>query len=85
VAEWRSGEPKEIAITGDATSTPFHELQRIVGQTYLPHRVLVAGEGSSDLPLMQNRPMDRVTAYVCEGYVCLEPTSDPERLRKLIA
>jgi len=54
-----------------------------VGEEFLPHRVLVAGE-SSDLPLMHNRPSDRVLAYVCEAYMCAEPTADPERLRALL-
>ncbi len=83
-AEWRNGQPKEIAITGDVQLEAFHALQRVVGESYLPHRVLVAGESSSDLPLMQKRPMDRVTAYVCERYACQEPTNDPERLRELL-
>jgi uncharacterized protein YyaL (SSP411 family) len=80
VAEWRAGTPREIAITGSGDT--FRALRRVVGETYLPHRVIVAGEGSSDLPLMQQREPDR--AYVCEAYMCLEPTSDPERLRALL-
>ncbi|HKS21793.1 MAG TPA: thioredoxin domain-containing protein [Thermoanaerobaculia bacterium] len=80
VAEWRAGAPKEIAITGSGET--FRALRRAAGETYLPHRVIVAGEGSADLPLMQNRDPDR--AYVCEAYACLEPTSDPERLRALL-
>ncbi|HYU24918.1 MAG TPA: thioredoxin domain-containing protein, partial [Thermoanaerobaculia bacterium] len=80
VAEWRAGTPKEIALTGSGDT--FRALRRVVGETYLPHRVIVAGEGSSDLPLMQHREPDR--AYVCEAYMCLEPTSDPERLRALL-
>jgi uncharacterized protein len=79
VAEWRAGTPKEIALTGDAAA-----LRRVVGETYLPHRVLVSGKGSEDLPLMENRPMDRDLAYVCVGYACEEPTNDPERLRALL-
>ena len=79
VAEWRAGTPREIALTGDAAA-----LRRVVGETYLPHRVLVAGPGSSDLPLMENRPADATLAYVCVGYACEEPTSDPERLRALL-
>jgi len=78
-AEWRAGQPREIAITGDPT-----ELRRIVGETYLPHRVLVAGSASADLPLMQHRPQDRTMAYVCIGYACEEPTSEAERLRELL-
>ncbi len=80
VAEWRSGQPKEIALTGDDVAA----LKKVVGETFLPHRVLVAGPGSADLPLMENRPQDRTMAYVCFGYACEEPTSDPERLRTLL-
>jgi uncharacterized protein YyaL (SSP411 family) len=78
--EWRSGRPREIAITGSDTAA----LLRVVGETYLPHRVLVSGAESADLPLMHNRPADQTKAYVCEGYACLEPTGDPERLRELL-
>jgi len=79
VAEWRAGTPKEIALTGEAA-----ELRRVVGETFLPHRVLVQGTQSADLPLMEQRPSDKTLAYVCIGYACEEPTSDPERLRALL-
>jgi uncharacterized protein YyaL (SSP411 family) len=79
VAEWRTGQPKEIVLTGD-----IDDFRRVLGQTFVPHRVLVAGSGSSDLPLMQHRPADKTLAYVCIGYACEEPTSDPERLRALL-
>ncbi|HEX2835913.1 MAG TPA: thioredoxin domain-containing protein [Thermoanaerobaculia bacterium] len=79
VAEWRASQPKEIALTGD-----FAALKRVVGETYIPHRVLVAGEQSADLPLLQHRPNDETRAYVCLGYACEEPTSDPERLRAML-
>jgi uncharacterized protein YyaL (SSP411 family) len=84
VAEWRAGQPKEIAITGPLDDAAFRALRRIVGEEYLPHRVLVAGDGAAGLPLMQGRPADRVLAYVCEAYMCVEPTADPERLRALL-
>ena len=79
VAEWRAGQPKEIVLTGDTG-----DFRRVVGQTFVPHRVLVAGSDSADLPLMQHRPADKTLAYVCFGYACEEPTSDPERLRELL-
>ncbi|MDQ3280390.1 MAG: thioredoxin domain-containing protein [Acidobacteriota bacterium] len=79
VAEWRAGQPKEIALTGD-----FAALRRVVGETFLPHRVLVAGEQSADLPLMQHRPADKTLAYVCIGYACEEPVGDAARLRELL-
>ncbi len=84
VAEWRAGQPKEIAITGAIEDPSFRVLRRVVGSEFLPHRVLVAGTTSSDLPLMENRDAKRVMAYLCEAYMCAEPTSDPERLRVLL-
>src|SRR5438105_2367796 len=84
VAEWRAGQPKEIAITGPIDDPKFPALRRVVGESFLPHRVLVAGKASADLPLMQNRPTDKVIAYVCEGYMCTEPTNIPERLAELL-
>jgi uncharacterized protein YyaL (SSP411 family) len=80
-AEWRAGQPREIALTGDIADPRFIALQQTVGETYLPHRVLAAGPDSADLPLLQHRPHEEVLAYVCEGYACLEPTADPEALR----
>jgi uncharacterized protein YyaL (SSP411 family) len=84
VAEWRAGQPKEIAITGPLDDAAFRSLRRIAGEEYLPHRILVAGDSAPDLPLMQGRPAGRVLAYVCEAYMCVEPTADPERLRALL-
>ena len=83
VAEWRSGEPREIVLTGRIEDGAFRALRRVVGEEFIPHRVLVAGD-AMDLPLMQNRPPDKVMAYVCESYACAEPTADPERLRVLL-
>jgi uncharacterized protein YyaL (SSP411 family) len=80
VAEWRAAQPKELVLTGD--TAPF---RRVIGETFVPHRVLVAGEASADLPLMQHRPNDKTLAYVCIGYACEEPTGDPEKLRELLA
>jgi uncharacterized protein YyaL (SSP411 family) len=77
--------PKEIAVTGPTGDPAFRAMRAVIGETFLPHRVLVAGEGSSDLPLMEGRGGDRVTAYVCQGYVCQEPAREPEHLRRLLA
>jgi len=84
VAEWRAGQPKEIAITGGLDDAAFRALRKVAGDVYLPHRVLVAGEDARDLPLMHGRDTDRVMAYVCEAYACQEPVSDPERLLALL-
>ncbi|HKO00091.1 MAG TPA: thioredoxin domain-containing protein, partial [Thermoanaerobaculia bacterium] len=82
VAEWRAGSPKEIAITGDPADESFRALRAVIGETFLPHRVLVSG--NTDLPLMEGRNADTVMAHVCEGYACQEPTRDAARLRELL-
>jgi uncharacterized protein YyaL (SSP411 family) len=84
VAAWRAAQPKEIAITGATDDAAFRALERVVGDEFLPHRVLVAGSGSADLPLMQNRDSKRAMGYLCEAYACAEPTADPERFRELL-
>ena len=84
VAEWRAGQPKEIALTGAVDDPAFVALRRVIGETFVPHRVLCAGPGSADLPLMQQRPMEQAMAYVCRGYACSEPTADGEKLRALL-
>ncbi|HUP47780.1 MAG TPA: thioredoxin domain-containing protein [Thermoanaerobaculia bacterium] len=84
VAEWRAGQPREIAITGPLDEETFRTLRRVAGETFLPHRVLVAGPGAGDLPLMEGRSPDETVAYVCQAYACQEPTSDPQRLGELL-
>ncbi len=83
-AEWRAGQPREIAVTGHEEGAAFDALLRVAGEEFVPHRVVVAGGESADLPLMAGRATDRATAYICYGYACQEPTSDPERLRTLL-
>ncbi len=84
VAQWRAGQPKEIAITGPTDDPSFRALRKVIGSEFLPHRVLVAGSGSSDLPLMESRDQHRVMGYVCEAYACAEPTANPDHFRELL-
>jgi len=79
VGEWRAAQPREIALTGDANA-----FLKVIGETFVPHRVLVHGTQSADLPLMANRPAGRTLAFVCVGYACEEPVADAERLRELL-
>jgi hypothetical protein len=69
VAEWLAGSAKEIHLNGSDISA-FRE---VIGDTYLPHRVIVYAEG------------EKAGAFVCENFVCLAPTDDPERLRDQLA
>jgi uncharacterized protein YyaL (SSP411 family) len=69
VAEWLAGSPKEVHLAGNDVSA----FRKMIGETYLPHRTIVYGEG------------EKPSAFVCENFVCLAPTDDPERLRDQLA
>ncbi|MEX2393316.1 MAG: thioredoxin domain-containing protein [Actinomycetota bacterium] len=68
--------PKEIAFTGPLDD----ELLRTVHTRFLPNRVMAAGEVDG-LPLLNDKPATEASvAYVCERFVCKQPTSDPQEL-----
>lgn len=63
------------------------DTQTLMKTAYLPNKV-VAGcapdeeEDAGLIPLLADRPTcdGRATAYVCDGYACQTPTTDPEGL-----
>ncbi|HEX3582500.1 MAG TPA: thioredoxin domain-containing protein [Thermoanaerobaculia bacterium] len=69
VAEWLAGSPKEIHLAGDDVAA----FRKVIGETYLPHRTIEYAEG------------EKASAFVCENFVCLAPTDDPERFREQLA
>ena len=75
--------PIELAIMGatPAARDPFID---VVRRRYLPNLVLAGGfgPGEPDIQLIQDRTLidGRPTAYLCEAFVCQEPSTDPARL-----
>jgi uncharacterized protein len=80
---------REIAIIGDPEAPDTKALIDVVYARYLPNKV-VAGRAEDDaesaglIPLLAQRPArdDKATAYVCEGYACQAPTTDPQELAR---
>jgi uncharacterized protein YyaL (SSP411 family) len=78
---------REVAVIGDPEAADTKALLDVVYSRYLPNKV-VAGRAEDDaessglIPLLAQRPTrdGRATAYVCEGYACQAPTTDPEQL-----
>jgi uncharacterized protein YyaL (SSP411 family) len=87
--EFHLGSPVELAIVWPADAAPGGRqaplaplLDEVFGR-YLPSRVLTGGpEGTGeDLPLLAaKRARGRPTVYVCEGYACQAPTTEPGEL-----
>ncbi|HKN83554.1 MAG TPA: hypothetical protein VJW17_08960, partial [Pyrinomonadaceae bacterium] len=49
---------------------------------YLPNKVVAAGFGNENIPLLESRPLQNglPTAYVCEHYTCKQPVNDVSAL-----
>jgi uncharacterized protein YyaL (SSP411 family) len=71
-----------ISKPGDAETT---RLLEVVRARYLPNRLIAvapsAGDGPATPLLADRRALDgKATAYLCEGFVCQAPTTDPAEL-----
>jgi uncharacterized protein len=76
----------EVAIVGDPSDEATRALLGVASGGYAPNRVvaLAPAEGAgSAVPLLQDRLLvdGRPTAYVCRGFACRLPVTDPDALR----
>ena len=74
--------PRELAIVGPG----WESLARVHWSRFRPHVALAPSDtGQGDVPLLEGRPSgERAVAYLCEGFVCDLPTSDPDALAELL-
>jgi len=81
--------PKEIAIIGDPAAAETRALLEVVGRSYHPNQVVALGRPGEapSVPLLEGRtPLDgHATAFVCEGFACRLPVTDPEALAAQLA
>ena len=82
--DFHLGRPVEIALIGDPEGADTAELLREIRNRYLPNRLLAQGPTGDGvgIPLLERRGRleSRATAYLCEGFVCQAPTTDPAEL-----
>jgi uncharacterized protein len=79
--------PIDAVVTG--TSGRTLALRRAIEAPYVPDLVLaplVGGEDHAGWPLFEGKTIGdtEAVAYVCRGYACEEPTSDPARARQQV-
>jgi uncharacterized protein YyaL (SSP411 family) len=80
-----------VALVGEAAEADTQTSINAVYAAYYPPDKVVAGcathdeEGAGLIPLLAEHPArdgGRATAYVCEGYACQNPTTDPRGLAR---
>ena len=75
-----------VAIAGVAGSADFGRLARTVATRYVPSLVLAGGEGASPALLEGKHPLEgRARAFVCRGFTCDAPTTEPAELAVQLA
>jgi len=79
---------KEVAVAGDVHAGDTRALAATVWGRFEPNAVLAVGDPpSTSVPLLRGRDRTdgKATAYVCRGFVCLRPVTEPEELVALLA
>jgi hypothetical protein len=77
----------QVAIAGDPNTPQHRQLVESIASVFVPGLVLAGGHSTDSQPaLMRNReaPAARATAYVCRGFACDLPTSDPAQLERQV-
>jgi uncharacterized protein YyaL (SSP411 family) len=87
-AEYAQGKTNQIAVLGEAEN--LGRLLKVIRAEYRPGVVTTASvfppEKNSPALLHERGLVDgKATAYVCEGFVCQQPTNDPETLAKQLS
>lgn len=86
--DFHLGPSYEVAVIGEPGAPDTEALLDAVHSVYAPNKVVAGGaEGDEEavrlVPFLADRPAreGRATAYVCVGYACQAPTTDPEELK----
>ncbi|MGH3316967.1 MAG: thioredoxin domain-containing protein, partial [Nocardioidaceae bacterium] len=84
--------PAEVAVVGGSDDPDRAVLHRTAWESPAPGAAIVVGEPGSDgasgdgVPLLRDRPLvdGAAAAYVCRGFVCERPVTEPAALREAL-
>jgi hypothetical protein len=82
-AEWFVTSPLELVVSGPTDDEKHERFLRVIGESYVPQRVLIA-DSSVDLPLTEGRRDGDPTLYICEMGSCRVPLTDPAEAEKAL-
>jgi len=87
VLDFQLARKVELAVIGKPADPQTLRLLEVVRERFLPNRLIAVAPGTDDglaMPLLADRHAidGRATAYLCEGFVCQAPTTDPTELAR---
>jgi uncharacterized protein YyaL (SSP411 family) len=91
VIELIEAAPVELAVVGEPGSAEREALEVALAAHYLPHRIVAhaadATPASSPLPLLREKTRvgGHAALYVCRGYACAAPVTDPSAVASALA
>ncbi len=74
----------ELAVIGQPADPDSGRFLDVLRQRFLPNRLVAVAPGAGAIPLLADRRAlnGKATAYLCEGFVCQAPTTDPNELAR---
>ncbi len=86
-ADFAQNNEKQVAVLYEARDEKAEALIQVIRSEYRPNVIAAASTipPSNDAPeLLKGRPLvgDSPSVYVCEGFVCLQPITDADDLKK---
>ncbi|MFN3595658.1 MAG: thioredoxin domain-containing protein [Rubricoccaceae bacterium] len=93
-AAFDAGPVQEVVLAGEAGRADFEALRAAVEAVYAPHALVLwrtPGEGAAPLEALvpsvaaQTAREGLPTAYVCAGFACQAPATDPDEAAALLA
>jgi uncharacterized protein YyaL (SSP411 family) len=74
----------ELAVIGQPADPDTGRFLDVLRQRFLPNRLVAVAPGGGAIPLLADRRAlnGKATAYLCEGFVCQAPTTDPNELAR---
>ncbi len=90
-ADFELSKPKEIAVISNGESERLTELLKVIWTAYLPNRAIALSSRNHEaaaavVPLVAGRPPEpEPKVFVCEGYTCAAPTTEPAVLRQQLS
>jgi uncharacterized protein YyaL (SSP411 family) len=86
--------PRQIVIAGKRDAADTRALLHEVRAVFSPNQIVLLADGAANQEwlgkklefLRASGPVDgKAAAYVCENFTCQAPTTDPAKLRELLA